>query len=280
MKKSIVIIFSFVCIINNLLFVNIVDMYKDFNLANTIYNVNSIKISFKAENLYEETLESLLKDEDDLIIQKDNIYIGGYRGQAIYFKNNSIKIPLINGRFLIDDDFFSNSKKIVIGKNLKKLIVESDGKEYVKFNGIKYEVIGIMGYSNKDSIVDSCFYINFDGYLSENKNNMREEFYIGGYTTNFSKKIIESFKELEINNQNKVTLKDIIANNNYILIRFILIICALISSILIISYYYIDEQKKEVKIRSIYGADKKEIYRIYILQYTKLISFGTVDRFV
>lgn len=247
-KKYIIVMTFFLFIINNLLLNTVFSSYENIKLNNKIMNPSTNVINFYIENKSDLQTISYIKKYPNISIVKDSIYINAYKGQAVYFNDFNYDIPIIEGRFFKEEDFDDNINKIVIGKDMRHLIVSLDGKKYVKFNGIKYEVIGIMGLENSVSTIDKCFYINLNSYLGKyNENIVKESFKIysiGNFDTNLLNSIPNIINNYSSENINSLSKN--IYNNIYFIVLYFLINFYIVISIFFVSLSYFKDIKNEI----------------------------------
>lgn len=277
MRKSIIIIIIFICSINNITLNSMIEMYNDFILANIFNDSESNIVEFKVENNYDKELLRLISKYENISIQKDNLNINAYKGKAIYLKDYNHNIPILDGSFFNQDDFADSKNRIVIGKKLLDRVILRENKRYIKFNGIEYEVIGVMGYENRDSILDKSFYLNLNGYLKQKNNNVKETLIISGNDSNTTlliKDIKEEFTETTLYKNNNLFFRDLMENKITSLFRTILASLCLITCLLIITSNYIYSKKLEIGIRKLYGSSNIKIYIKFIYEYIKILLGG------
>ncbi len=88
------------------------------------------------------------------------VHQGEFRG--VFYRGSITKLPMARGRFFTEEECLSRQKLAVIGKDFLENISWENGKEYVEYNGNKYEVIGVTGISN-DSSLDHLIIVNLGG---------------------------------------------------------------------------------------------------------------------
>lgn len=247
-KKYIIVMTFFLFIINNLLFNTVFSSYENIKLNNKVMNPSPNVINFYIENKSDLQTISSIKKYPNISIVKDNIYINAYNGQAVYFNDFNYDISIIEGRFFKKEDFDDNINRIVIGKDMSHLIVSLDGKKYVKFNGINYEVIGIMGLKNNVSTIDKCFYINLNSYLEKYSENIVKEnfkiYSIGKFDTNLLNSIPNIINNYSSENIN--LLSKYIYENIYIIVLYFLINAYIVISIFFVSLSYFKDIKNKI----------------------------------
>ncbi len=90
------------------------------------------------------------------------------------FHGNSFTPDIIKGRYFTEEDFFCGKKLCVIGKNFSTqtssdggdLIIEN-GREYYVYEGVKYEVIGTIGFDLQSAIINRSVIFNGDAQKTE-----------------------------------------------------------------------------------------------------------------
>lgn len=88
------------------------------------------------------------------------VHQGEFRG--IFYKGEITKLPMARGRFFTEEECLSRQKLAIIGKDFLENTIWEMGKEYVVYNGSKYEVLGVTGISNNSSL-DHLIIINLGG---------------------------------------------------------------------------------------------------------------------
>ncbi|MBE6047314.1 MAG: ABC transporter permease [Clostridium sp.] len=188
---------------------------------------------------------------------------------------------MINGRFLSQNDLYDTSSNyIVIGKDLEKFITIIDNKKIIRINNINYEVIGIMGYTDKISILDTKFYININCYLNNITVDKNMKFILTKYDnsyTDLSNELNTSFNDLEINDieTNQDIFTTTIKNTESLLILSAIVVLLFLLNIINIASYYIKDKLKEIGIRKNYGANSFNIFRNILNDYFVIISISS-----
>ena len=242
MKKQnifIIVIFFIVSLFISLLFNIIESSYNYTKENNEILSTNAMELEINNADITYEDLLNILNETPGVYLEKDNLSLDAYYGKFIYF-NETLKYtpPLISGEFLNTEMFNSlNNKYCVIGKNLSSLIKERNNQKYVSINGEEYLVIGIMGYSNKESVFDEKFYVNINPHILTDING---KWIIDGDNVKGIYDIINSNAK-NIDNDIKISLLsldraessivDVFSNKVYLIIIFALVILTLLLNI-------------------------------------------------
>lgn len=283
MRKYIFVIVVFISSIGIFSFNGLLKCYDDFKIENAIAMVKDGKrVEFNVENNYGEVLLKRIYTYNNLIIEKDNLNIGPYAGKAIYFTDCCYNVPIKSGRFFEKDDFQDMENKIVVGEKLRNIALYKNGKMYVKFNGIEYEVIGIMGEDNSSCYVDNKFYINLNGYLRQKNNISKEDFRINSISQDDIKlvnDICSEYSQVVVNKDNNIFVGDVIHKYKEWILKIILIIISLIISLVIVISNYINNRKMEVYIKKVCGAASKDIYITYIKDCIIICLMGFLTSF-
>ena len=103
-------------------------------------------------------IETMLSSGGDNYIAA--IHQGELRG--FFYKGEITAPPLVRGRFFTEEECLSRQKLAVIGKDFLEFTLWENGKEYVVYNGNKYQVIGVTGISNNSSL-DHLIIVNLGG---------------------------------------------------------------------------------------------------------------------
>ena len=223
-----------------------------------------------------------IKEIDKVYIQKLDLRYGKYDGMAIYFNyQNNYHSNMLSGSFFKKDDFLDGKPKAVIGKDVTKNVeIDENNNKFFEYEGIKYQVIGIMGYNDRKSAYDNQFVLNLDSYLS----NMN-------ILPNISGMVIDSddnFTLLNNSIKEKTSESRLIKDNNsevYIntaidietVAKALGILCLLIFlNVFNITFQWIYKKRKEIGIKKALGAPEYKIAFEIILENQKvaIISFA------
>lgn len=238
----------------------------------------------------------------DNLPKKGAIFRKDFSGEdivGIYNKEGFKSPPLIMGRFLSEEESFSNKKLAVIGQGLKHGIVNKDGKEFIKVNNMDYEVIGIVG-KDYSSRLDSMVFIPMTS--------INEVYGIGGEIIVDGIKNTESFMDKiksEIGGNFKFTIKteyestvstldpssgeateevfsskDLNKNSFNMYIYYIVFLSAILC-IVSMSIYWYQKRKKEISVCNILGFYRQEIFIRCAKKYVAvLISGGLIGTII
>ncbi|MGL5870431.1 FtsX-like permease family protein [Clostridium chrysemydis] len=231
-----------------------------------------------SEDLNAFEVKKIFSDLKDVKLEKEGIFLEAFVGKSIFLNyENNIVPTLLEGRFFNKDDFSEN--KVVIGKNMKRLVEYRDNKGYILHKGKEWEVIGIMGSENRSTAFDDTFYIN-DFLSSEIK---EARILLGGNQPDDNVKIIKDrFKDIErsasINIEELDTLesplKKVFYEKKYIVIILSLLIGTLLLNIINTTNYYVLNKKKEIGIKKLLGRTKFKINLEILFEYIKIASLA------
>lgn len=287
MKKQnifIVAIFFIVSLFISLIF-NIIESSYNYTKENSeLLSNNAMELEISNADINYEDVLSVLSEVPRVYLEKDNLNLGAYYGKMIYFNETlNYTPPLIEGDFLNTEMFNSSrGKYCVIGKNLSNLVKEKDKQKYVSINGEEYSIIGVMGYSNKESIFDDKFYININPDILTDING---KWIIDGDNIDGMYDIISTRAKV-MDNDIKISLlsldraessiANVFSNKIYLIIVFALVILTLLLNIVNVTNNYIIKRKKEFGIRRVYGATKRKIYFKIIYDYQVMAIEGFI----
>lgn len=287
MKKQnifIIVIFFIVSLFISLLFNIIENSYNYIKENNELLSNNAMELEISNANIDYKDLLNILNKTPEVYLEKNALSLDAYYGKMIYFNGNfKYTPPLINGEFLNHEIFNDlNGKYCVLGKGLTSLIKEKNNKKYVSINGEEYSVIGIMGYSNKESVFDERFYVNINPDILTNING---KWVIDGENINGIYDIINvNAKKLDTDikislmslDRPETSMMDLLSNKIYIIILFVLVVLTLLLNIVNVTNNYIIKRKKEFGIRRVYGATKMKIYFKIIYDYQVMAIEGFI----
>lgn len=110
-------------------------------------------------NLWDDVIPSLASGYNNfavyLPIQDPEIVLRG-----VCVKGRVEVPPMIEGKYFDFDTSWSDSPKAVIGKQFMENVVKRDGKMYYDYQGMEFEVTGIMG-TKEDSRINYMMMIDF-----------------------------------------------------------------------------------------------------------------------
>ncbi len=86
-------------------------------------------------------------------------YLGDRDISSIYFEGDYVNIPMVEGRFFIEEDFQEGNYAAVIGKNHQNEVYEDGGTSWIDISGKKFKVLGVMGLKS-DSVMDRQVIVN------------------------------------------------------------------------------------------------------------------------
>ena len=200
-------------------------------------------------------------------------------------------IPICDGRYLSIDESLSDKKVAVIGNALKSLIKKENGKKIIIFNNENFEVIGIAGKTNRDSLWDDCIYVPMKSLPIEIKNNIDNQNRIsitikknGQYPKDEYKRMDELVKKIDgsasINAANLKVDKDPMANfwgevSNFTIFAILILAIAVIN-VVNLSMYWIYDRKKEIALRKVVGATDYKIFKLVLKEMISLAIIGAI----
>ncbi|MEN8435960.1 ABC transporter permease (plasmid) [Clostridium septicum] len=213
---------------------------------------------------------------------------------GVYKKKSFDDPPLIRGRFLDEEESFSNKKIAVVGQGLQHSFINDNGRDWIKIDGINYEVIGVIG-TDYSSRLDSMIFIPLG--VVNRQYDIKGEVIVDGVNNpekildkimsnsngkvEFSrvkdKKIMGGTFDPKNGKQTEEVLSSNELNENYLTsyIYLIVFISALLC-IISISIYWIKKIKKEIIVCNLLGFYKGEIFIRCIKQYIKVVLLGSI----
>lgn len=276
-KKYLIVLFTMTTLIVTLFGNSLMNIYTSFYLMNPLCNKSTKSLTFESEDIHKITNQ--LDKYHNTALYIDEINLDICFGEAIYFNNYKFNIPLINGRFISENDLKDNrTKNIVIGKNLRQYIIRIDNQDCIKIDDIYYKVIGVMGYNDRTSYLDSTFFINLNGYMNNKIIQKNIKFKI---TTPYLNNVISDLKSNAKNvsyaeSSDKGLVENVLINGkSMLLITGIMVLIFILNIINIISYY-IKSKIKEIGIRRNYGAGNFNIFLNVLCDYFEVITYAVI----
>lgn len=113
--------------------------------------LNNLPSSNSIKQMYEENIPFIALSGD--LNETDKV--------GILFTTFKDSPPIVEGRFFVASDFFSNHKRAVVGRNWVKKIYIVNGERFIMINNQEYSVIGIVG-TDIETQLNDCIYYNLD----------------------------------------------------------------------------------------------------------------------
>lgn len=198
-----------------------------------------------------------------------------YDIRAIYLKGNNYIPPIQSGRYFASTDFYSGKRVAVLGKQVgTEDVVEQNGKEYYRYDGMEFEIIGRMGapYSSK---LDKTVLLNLDAFhhLKAVQSNL--------YVMNSDQKPIAEDRSLRING-NPVPIHVIdrgdhgaqryVSTDSYQRVIFIALVGILIGSSLLFTQYWLRKKRTEIRVLWQHGFSMRKVYIRVAVHYLLITS--------
>lgn len=244
MSKKAVNIFTVIvsCIIGIVITVIVIQHSKYKFLAkitNNLYEDNAIHFQVKSEDTIEPVINQM--DSDSVLFCELN---STYK--ALYF-NGNYKLPMKKGRFFAASDFTEDKNYVAIGGNHVKQIYLNGDKEMFSFNGVEFEVIGIIGMDIA-SPLDNMILFNFKNvkqYMPD------DSIYV----------LSESNKTQKIDNNPDVIIYDVPTRSvnrifdNKISIYTIMYVCLFLTvyGLIVLLTLHLKNQMQKIKVYGILG---------------------------
>lgn len=253
------------------------------NYANNYNHKNMLSV---IEKINEDTKVRL--DIDITQINENNerkVVIGEYFKKAI--KHN---YPLIDGRFYNESDVESGRKVLLLGKELEKYIIKKENKDLVYIDKEEYEVIGVVGYENKESAWDTKIFMPITSFTQISLESFQNIFFSKIYVSSTidsemaSKTIIRDLKNIDNVGtfENKVEFdgksvfkESILGNLEYIFMGILIVIFAIVN-LGIISYFWISDRVFEIGVRKAFGISNKQISILLFMDIFCIILIASV----
>lgn len=192
------------------------------------------------------------------------------------FTEDYVDFPMQNGRFLEREDFEKNNRVAVVGKNVEN-VYEKEGKKYIQINNQEYYVLGEMGYE-EETAFDNFIFVNLFACDNEDLKIYTIDFFsaIDGNQTmnNSAEKIRQLNCDLEVLVETDNFADTVTVDFDIVSYFFGLLLCY-IMCIVLISYQWLMSQRRELGVRRLVGASKREVVSYIMIQYIiyMLISF-------
>lgn len=237
------------------------------------------------------TLYSNLKKQNNIILKVSYLDIGLNNSESnnigIYCNGKyTCKYNLIKGRFFNSNDMQSNTKELVIGKDILKKCIKENNQYYLYKDNEKIKVIGVIGYKDKSSTYDNYIFYNLDAFINEIRDVNCGQWTLDStvYNSKELKNIIiknrrDTCLKGDDNDINKTSeiIKDTISKSKDLFISLFIILITMIIALIQSIIYWIDKMRVEVGIRRQSGASRfiitiSIIRKFYIAEAIALLS--------
>ncbi|WP_438542964.1 ABC transporter permease [Clostridium sp.] len=257
------------------------DNFNILNNENTKFSYDIIFTDDSDNTVINKHLSDLKKN-DDMIIKYTSLQGFNNIGEttAIYFNDKyDINYNLLEGRFFIPEDFDVNENKVVIGKKLLNKTITENGKKYLTNGATKYEIIGVIGYENYNTPLDTMIIYNLDSILnssnplwttswviSSNSNNSYVESYFNNSGIKYSKPQSTSANPIQMS----------IAQNSDLAITTAFIILGILITFFTCLTHWFNSLKQEIGVRKSFGASENDIFKDIFIRYILLTFIASV----
>lgn len=260
-EKILIFIFIVISIFSLIISVYLTESYEIEYLSQGYYS-NNVKY-FYCLNKDDFNITNIYKNQEDIIIFKELSINNDIRG--IYYKRSIKKPNMKSGRFFQETDFDENKHYAVIGSNFTEGLVEQHNIKYVIYDGIKYQVIGTMGY-NRESKIDRACFINLNNSLCAKDG----AFAIDSTSKNKVNKMLETIQNrysINLIDREKNGIDRFFKTECFNIILIILVLCILVLTTVSVSLYWVEKRKRKIAILRLVGYNDKRIIKVIFFRY-------------
>lgn len=202
--------------------------------------------------------------------------------RSIYFNGKYPNFPMKSGRFFKTSDFKTDNYVCVIGKNRTDATYKNNGNTYISISGVEYKVIGVIGYESP-TVLDSYIFVNMHTSdktesglfiydfinVKESENNIEN---IKGFLHDRN---ISAELRSEISSFSESVMPKVLSAR-----WFICVLAACFLCLWLISMKWIDQQKRDLCIRRLVGASKKDIILLIVRKYITVFAVSFIVGFI
>ncbi|MCM3135269.1 ABC transporter permease [Paenibacillus polysaccharolyticus] len=254
-------------------------------LFTLMYQLNVSTIQRLNNQLYDEHALFFKTSQDQLDFEilypslpADSVMFAKFFGQGedirgILFKGNFAKPQMISGRFFEEMDFQTNTRVAVIGKDVS-LPLTMNEKKMIAFNGIDYEVIGIIGY-NMPTRIDRTILLN----MNEDNIHLGTEYVISGSTIQQGLNFIgneELFGQVTLFEKENVNILHILDQGKQPVIVSTILLSILFVNSLSVLLLWMDKKNNEIKIKRDNGYSISQILWDVWKAFAPLLSISMI----
>jgi len=220
-------------------------------ISNSFYDKNSIFFSISNIGIDFEGVYDALPNDTVIYCQlpaNDDI-------RGVLYKGQYDAPDMKEGRFFSKSDFSGNSKLAVVGSEIST--IKEKGNEYYEYNGVKYDVMGIIGYSmptkldrtvmltlNNDLLKFDSKYIISGSDLQKNLNFLGRE---------------ELFGQVVVYDNDKPNILHIVDVGYKQIITSVLFVLVIIFNSYLVTYFWIDKENDELNIKKMNGYNNRQL---------------------
>lgn len=256
------------------------DNFKILNNENTKYSYD-IAFEDNADNSTIFKHLDKLKNNEDIIIKYTILQGFNNIGETmgIYFNDKyDINYNLLEGRFFTPSDFNSNKNTVVIGKKLVDKAFTENGKKYLTNGAKKHEVIGVIGYEDYNTPLDTMVIYNLDSILNDTNLLWTDSWIVSSNSDNsyLEDYFNASFIKYQRPQDSIVNpMKRSINENSDLLTMSTFIVLGIFITFFTCLTHWVNSLKQEIGIRKSFGASESSIYKDIFTRYLLLTFIST-----
>ncbi|OUP51350.1 ABC transporter permease [Lachnoclostridium sp. An181] len=242
-----------------------------------IYSWKTTEVNIQGEEISDLNAFKSLKLRGDYYIFKNN-YEKFFDVKGVLLSDIQ-KYTTVQGRFLTKSECKSNSKKAVIGKNVKSQIYKIDNTPFINICNQKFEIIGILKNDINIKLADTVI-IPFQAALE--LYGINGQYAIDGDVKNITQvvTILKDNGVTEIISPKTdifSSLTEFYQKNNDILHVYLLLFISIIFLLVLSMEYCLINFEKEYKIYMTLGFSNRILFLLFIKMYFKLILISTIS---
>ncbi|WP_411169271.1 ABC transporter permease [Clostridium sp. MB05] len=261
------------------------DFYNDSKLYS--HAKTSININLKSE-IDSNVFYNKLNNADVKYLTQDAIYDRSIKNinyvKGIHDTSTSNIFPLHSGRFLSEEEINSESKVVVVGKNLLNFTYKVDNKTFIDIFDEAYEVKGIVGretaskYSIYILMPPKVYSKLFNNEPSNNytidvdKENVQDV--VNTINNSFSDEILNV--DVNSGEQNESPIVNAFEFEKAILTNLIVAIIFSILCSVTFTLLWFEKINKNISIRKALGANKKDIFLFIFKNLIKMFIISVI----
>lgn len=251
------------------------DSFLEFSIKSN--ELNS-EINKNPDSL-EELINLISSDSQSYLFFKVNHMTNG---KAVYFNNINFAPKVITGRSFNKKDFENKSNTILISEDVLNNTHKENGKTYYIVENKAYEVIGVYKKSLNKVNLDADYYYNM---VASNNLQVHNDLISGLYQLDAAEqtdKIItslSSFLTIEIFGDNQMNnffdkIEKTLSTQAINVFPLFLVILMVLLNTFSITTNWIGRRKKEIAIRRLCGATKRDIQKMLFFEYLSITTIS------
>ncbi|SES77307.1 ABC transporter permease [[Clostridium] polysaccharolyticum] len=186
--------------------------------------------------------------------------------RALYSSDKTLeKLPMASGRIFEKSDYVTKADVVLIREDMKTLCESREGKQYYRYNGAEFRVVGIYKDRKHSDITSAKCIFNLwskslgqftewsAGFFDTGEDSLQ----VLGNLKSFSKLELEYYS---VQSEKGDVFSDVVDNLKFMLMLYIGVAMLVFLNVFLATSNWLSGKQKEIAIRKMVGACKRQIY--------------------